>query len=134
MGVPENRERDLAAPLKGVALAAGRAAGFQRHCRGLNTRFGQGVPCSSMGKVYSLTDKRHAYQPPPCVIHFTRSELNQLLSLYSRRVAGGEWRDYAIDQRAGQAAFSVFRHTHDRPLYTITKRRARSGQSVEYLV
>jgi hypothetical protein len=87
-----------------------------------------------MGKVYSLTDKRHAYQPPPCVIHFTRSELNQLLSLYSRRVAGGEWRDYAIDQRAGQAAFSVFRHTHDRPLYTITKRRAHSGQSVEYLV
>ena len=29
---------------------------------------------------------------------FTRGELGQLLSLYSSRVAAGEWRDYALDQ------------------------------------
>ena len=54
-------------------------------------------------------------------LYFTRSELNQLLGLYSRNVARGIWRDYAIDHRDGQALFSVFRHTHERPAYTIVK-------------
>ena len=54
-------------------------------------------------------------------VFFTRSELNQLLSLYSRQVMRGEWRDYAIDQRDGAALFSVFRHTQERPLYTVVK-------------
>jgi hypothetical protein len=54
-------------------------------------------------------------------LYFTRSELNQLLSIYSRNVARGTWRDYAIDNRDGQAMFSVFRHTHESPAYTIVK-------------
>lgn len=87
-----------------------------------------------MGKVYSLAQRRHANRRPARPVHFTRSELNQLFSLYSRRVARGEWRDYAIDQRAGLAAFSVFRRTYERPVYTITKRMACPGPSIEYLV
>ena len=54
-------------------------------------------------------------------LYFTRSELNQLLGLYSRNVARGIWRDYAIDHRDGQALFSVFRHTHESATYTIVK-------------
>ena len=54
-------------------------------------------------------------------LYFTRGELNQLLGLYSRNVARGIWRDYAIDHRDGQALFSVFRHTHESPAYTIVK-------------
>jgi uncharacterized protein DUF2794 len=54
-------------------------------------------------------------------LYFTRSELNQLLGLYSRSVARGVWRDYAIDHRDGQALFSVFRHTHESAVYTIVK-------------
>src|SRR5690242_11979037 len=54
-------------------------------------------------------------------LYFTRSELNQLLGLYSRNVARGIWRDYAIDHRDGQALFSVFRHTHESAAYTIIK-------------
>jgi len=54
-------------------------------------------------------------------IFFSRRELDQLLQLYSRQVARGEWRDYAIDQSDGSAAFSVFRHSLDAPLYTIVK-------------
>ncbi len=46
---------------------------------------------------------------------------NQLLGLYSRNVARGIWRDYAIDHRDGQALFSVFRHTHESAAYTIVK-------------
>ena len=92
-----------------------------------------------MGKIYALTRGPVARRRPTGrrsgrALHFTRSELHQLLSLYSRRVARGEWRDYAIDQDGGLAAFSVFRHSHERPLYTITKRWSAPGQSVEYLV
>jgi len=54
-------------------------------------------------------------------LYFTRIELNQLLGLYSRNVARGIWRDYAIDHRDGQALFSVFRHTHENAAYTIVK-------------
>lgn len=65
---------------------------------------------------------------------FDRSELNQLLSLYSRRVATGEWRDYAIDHRAGMAIFSVFRHTLESPLYSIAKKVGPGGRKREFIV
>ena len=54
-------------------------------------------------------------------VHFNRTELTLLLNLYARRVAAGEWRDYAIDQGAAKAVFSIYRHTLDRPLFTVTK-------------
>ena len=67
--------------------------------------------------VLPLRDYRSQRRP----LYFTRSELNQLLGLYSRNVARGIWRDYAIDHRDGQALFSVFRHTHESAIYTIVK-------------
>jgi len=54
-------------------------------------------------------------------VYFTRSELNQLLGLYSRQVARAVWRDYAIDHRDGMALFSVFRHSHAAAAYHIAK-------------
>jgi hypothetical protein len=70
-----------------------------------------------MATLHRLTDYRRKAK----AVFFSRPELNQLLSLYSRQVMRGEWRDYAIDQRDGAALFSVFRHTHERPLYTVVK-------------
>src|SRR5205814_7813463 len=67
-------------------------------------------------------------------LYFTRSELNQLLGLYSRNVARGVWRDYAIDHRDGQALFSVFRHTHESPAYTIVKTAKMAAQTPEFIV
>jgi hypothetical protein len=55
---------------------------------------------------------------------FNRQELRQLLELYSRRVATGEWRDYAIDQYGNSAVFSVFRHSYDAPLFSVSKTSA----------
>src|SRR6185295_20075513 len=54
-------------------------------------------------------------------VSFDRRELRTLLSLYSQRVATGEWRDYAIDFRPGMAIFSIFRHTAEQPLFAIAK-------------
>ncbi|HEY9348028.1 MAG TPA: DUF2794 domain-containing protein [Inquilinus sp.] len=65
-------------------------------------------------------------------VYFNRGELGQLLGLYFDRVAAGEWRDYAIDHDVGIAVFSVFRHSHDRPLYGIAKVLA--AQGTEYCV
>jgi hypothetical protein len=67
-------------------------------------------------------------------LYFTRAELNQLLGLYSRNVARGVWRDYAIDHRDGQALFSVFRHTHESAAYTIVKSLAPASGQPEYIV
>ena len=69
-----------------------------------------------MSTLTRLADRRN-HRP----VFFNRTELNLLLSIYSRRVAAGEWRDYAIDHRRGLAAFSVFRHSHEQPLYRIVK-------------
>ncbi|HJQ56355.1 MAG TPA: DUF2794 domain-containing protein [Vineibacter sp.] len=55
------------------------------------------------------------------VVTFERRELRDLLNLYSRRVATGEWRDYAIDFRPGVALFSIFRHSCEQPLFAIAK-------------
>ena len=41
--------------------------------------------------------------PSPSLVTFNRIELNRILNLYGRMVADGEWRDYAIDRRAGRA-------------------------------
>jgi hypothetical protein len=82
-----------------------------------------------MSQVIRLAEHR----PNPCHVFFTRAELNLLLSLYSRRVAAGEWRDYAIDHRPGIALFSVFRHSHDHPLYAVVKFLNRD-RTVDYRV
>lgn len=67
-------------------------------------------------------------------VYFTRMELNQLLGLYSRHVARGEWRDYAIDHRDGMAVFSVFRHTHELPAYSVIKTAPMPARPAEFIV
>lgn len=57
----------------------------------------------------------------PTHVAFDRRELSVLLSLYGRKVAAGEWRDYALDFMKDRAVFSVFRRTAEYPLYRIEK-------------
>lgn len=52
---------------------------------------------------------------------FDRRELTQILDIYGRMVAAGEWRDYAIDTLREKAVFSVFRKSSEHPLYRIEK-------------
>lgn len=54
-------------------------------------------------------------------ITFTRAELDEILRIYGRKVAQGEWRDYAIDMRKDRAVFSVFRRASEYPIYRIEK-------------
>jgi hypothetical protein len=54
-------------------------------------------------------------------VTFDRGELSRIFGLYGRKVAAGEWRDYAIDFLKDRAVFSVFRRACEVPLYRIEK-------------
>ncbi|GGE42980.1 hypothetical protein GCM10007276_20280 [Agaricicola taiwanensis] len=59
--------------------------------------------------------------PAPARISFNRDELREILNVYGRQVAEGEWRDYAIDILKDKAIFSIFRRTSEVPIYRIEK-------------
>ena len=65
-------------------------------------------------------------------VFFTRPELNQLLSIYSRQVMRGEWRDYAIDHHDGTARFSMFRRSQELPLFTVVKAAPGTSRQGDY--
>ncbi|MEO1041308.1 MAG: DUF2794 domain-containing protein [Pseudomonadota bacterium] len=58
---------------------------------------------------------------PSASVYFNRRELDRLLLLYGFFVAKGDWKDYAIDDLADRAVFSVFRRAAEAPLYRIEK-------------
>ncbi|MGH6767655.1 MAG: DUF2794 domain-containing protein [Xanthobacteraceae bacterium] len=58
---------------------------------------------------------------PASRVTFNRRELDRIFKLYGRKVAAGEWRDYAIDFLKDRAVFSVFRRSSEVPIYRIEK-------------
>ena len=65
-------------------------------------------------------------------LYFTRGELSLILAAYSARVAAGEWRDYALDHNDGIAMFSIFRHTHETPLFVIEKLQRHPKEKAQF--
>jgi hypothetical protein len=64
-------------------------------------------------------------------VSFDRRELQTILNLYGRKVADGEWRDYALDFLRDRALFSIYRRASERPLYVVEKNprlRLKQGQ------
>ena len=59
--------------------------------------------------------------PPPPQVTFHRTELDLILRVYGRKVADGEWRDYAIDFQRETAVFSCFRRASEVPQVRIVK-------------
>lgn len=70
----------------------------------------------------------HQGQKQSAIVYFVRTELSQILNVYGRIVASGEWRDYAIDHQTDQAVFSIYRRTSEMPLYRIVKEPALANQ------
>ena len=60
-------------------------------------------------------------RPAPQIVAFHRRELGEILNVYGRQVAAGEWRDYAIDMGRDTAVFSIFRRTSEVPIYRVEK-------------
>ena len=76
---------------------------------------------SGLFKPTPLNSTPPSHQPPANQVTFDRAELSRLFGLYGRKVAAGEWRDYAIDFLKDRAVFSVFRRACEMPLYRIEK-------------
>jgi hypothetical protein len=67
-------------------------------------------------------------------VAFDKAELQTILGLYGRKVAEGEWRDYAMDFGRETAVFSVFRRSSEMPLYRIVKDPALARKQGLYAV
>ncbi len=83
------------------------------------------------GRLIRLGAAQPTTQRDASAVTFDRQELQSILNLYGRKVADGEWRDYAIDFLRDRALFSVYKRASERPLYVIEKNprlRNRQGQ------
>lgn len=87
----------------------------------------------SPAKIIPIAAKAHlpsTAQAGP--VTFNQSELRVIFGLYGRKVASGEWRDYALDFLRDQAIFSVFRRSSEVPLYRIEKTPRLARKQGEY--
>ena len=77
-------------------------------------------------------------QRPPsrfiAAVTFDRKELTTILNLYGRKVASGDWRDYAIDFLRERALFSIYKRSSERPLYVIEKNPKLRNKQGQYMV
>jgi hypothetical protein len=72
---------------------------------------------SSEGRRAGFASRASSPRP----VSFHRRELDAILRIYSRKVADGEWRDYAIDHLEDRAVFSIFRRTREMPIFRVEK-------------
>jgi hypothetical protein len=109
------------------ALAARPIISPRRETDGTDT----GVPMSEGQGIDHRSNDRDSQGAPQVIpfpspattpqVAFQRDELRTIFNLYGRRVAEGEWRDYALDFRRDKAVFSIYRRTSEMPLYRIEK-------------
>jgi hypothetical protein len=70
----------------------------------------------------------------PLFVSFDRHELHAILNLYGRKVADGEWRDYAMDFLRDRAMFSIYKRASERPLYVVEKQPRLRNKQGQYMV
>ncbi len=76
----------------------------------------------------------HAQSRTPAVVSFHRTELALILNVYGKKVAAGEWRDYALDFGRERAMFSIYQRASERPLYVIEKNPKLARKQGQYMV
>jgi hypothetical protein len=89
---------------------------FPEHCGGVRPG---GAAHAVQGIAAQIAAQGIVAIPPQ--VTFDRRELDRIFRLYGRRVAAGEWRDYAIDFLRDRAVFSIFRRASEVPIYRIEK-------------
>ena len=71
---------------------------------------------------------------PPQITAFDRRELTTILTVYGRKVAAGDWRDYAMDFLKDRAMFSIYARVSERPLFIIEKNPRLRNRQGQYIV
>lgn len=83
-----------------------------------------------MSQPFLLND----YRPRAGKVVFDRADLMRILSIYSRQVLRGLWRDYAIDHESNMAVFSIYRRADEQPLFAIAKVQPRGDRDPKYVL
>ena len=65
-------------------------------------------------------------------LYFSKNELSKILNLYSKGVARGEWKDYAIDFNKNNAFFYIFKHSLAGPECILNKSLERKKRRIFY--
>jgi len=71
--------------------------------------------------VRSNSASSSASRSQASVVAFNRPELDAILAVYARKVAAGEWRDYALEMGRDKAVFAIFQRTSEYPLFRVEK-------------
>jgi hypothetical protein len=91
----------------------------------------------SESEDWSFVGRRIATRLRPTAqpqVSFDRTELDAILRVYGRKVAEGEWRDYAIDHLEDRAVFSIFRRASEMPIYRVEKMHALARKQGAYRI
>ena len=67
-------------------------------------------------------------------IFFNKFELQLILNLYAKMVAGGEWKDYGLSISKKEVSFNVYHRTSESPVYKITKNLKPKNENEKYLI
>lgn len=86
------------------------------------------------GQVVDFPARAPSGGRPAQQVSFDRRELQLILNLYGRKVAAGEWRDYALDFLRERALFSIYRRNSERPLFVVEKNPRLRGRQGQYMV
>ena len=93
---------------------------------------------SGSGQLIAFASGAASSSPKPsrfiASVTFDRKELSTILNVYGRKVASGEWRDYAIDFLRERALFSIYKRSSERPIYVVEKNPKLRSKQGQYMV
>ena len=72
-----------------------------------------------MSKIYHFSK----YIKEKEKISFSKNDLNLIISIYSKNVSNGIWKDYSINFEKNYAEFSIYRHSYAFPEFSIVKNK-----------
>ena len=72
-----------------------------------------------MSKIYNFSK----YIKVKEKVTFSKKDLNSIISIYSEKVSNGIWKDYSINFEDYYAEFSIYKHTHASPEFSIIKNK-----------
>ncbi len=65
-------------------------------------------------------------------LYFSKIELTKIFNLYSKGVASGDWKDYAIDFNKNNAFFYIFKHSLAGPECILNKSLEKKKSRIFY--
>lgn len=83
---------------------------------------------------FSGPNQKAFHGKPLNIVSFDRRELGMLLNVYGRKVAAGEWRDYAMDMLRDRALFSIYQRSSERAHITVEKNPKLRNKQGQYTV